>query len=110
MHINTITFVRFKAYKPQEQLCPGKSSFGQQAILTHRSEPHLSRSIRDSDYKKLSKLFRMEGLSPPATGAQLTAATDVAIRQKDREDPEHLQFTENHKLCLLFIIFVETQK
>ena len=60
--------------------------------------------------KNLSRLFQMEGLSPPATGVQLTAATDVAIRQKDQEDPEHLQFTENHKLCLLFIIFVETQK
>ena len=108
MHINTKICVRFKTHKPQEQLCPGKSSFWQQAISTHRSEPHLSRSI--TEIQSMKKLFQMEGLSPPATGTQLTAATDVAIRQKDRQDPEHLQFTENHKLCLLFIIFVETQK
>ena len=79
MHINTKICVRFKTHKPQEQLCPGKSSFGQQAILTHRSEPHLSRSIRDSDYKKIVKTVP-NGRSFPSSD---WSATDRCYRRCD---------------------------
>ena len=79
MHINTKICVRFKTHKPQEQLCPGKSSFWQQAILTHRAQPHLSRSIRDSDYKKIVKTVP-NGRSFPSSD---WSATDRCYRRCD---------------------------